>query len=205
MSLHTTKRLKSWPLRCGHNCGDDSEFQEKPSSIAPFTLLNSTVLSLETFRILGSIISPDMNWTSNIDMFAKNKPSRICTSCTNSGSCLQTASGTDDPILLCKNTVCSLYIHHCLVWYGHQIGQEHTTTDSLVCTKKSLVSTYPSFRTSTYPESGHGQATSLQTHFTLDTICSNCLPPIGTIKHCTSKITRHTCSFFPQAIILMNT
>ena len=44
-------------------------------------------------------------------------------------------SGAADPVLHCRHWVCSLHIHHCLVWIGHQTGQEQTTTDSQVCRK----------------------------------------------------------------------
>lgn len=43
------------------------------------------------------------------------------------------ASGASDPVLLCNNPVCSLLIHHCLVWTGHQTGQDQIPLDSLDC------------------------------------------------------------------------
>lgn len=38
------------------NCGDDNGLQGKPSSIAPFTLLNRIVSAVEAFRFLGYTI-----------------------------------------------------------------------------------------------------------------------------------------------------
>ncbi len=83
----------------------------------------------------------------------------------------------------CNHPVCSLHIHHCLVWIGHQTGREQTTTGSR---GKSLVPTCPPFRTYTCPESGNGQETSLQIHHTPD-ICSNFLPLVGTTELCVPK------------------
>ncbi len=46
---------------------------------------------------------------------------------------VQPALGTADPFLHLNHPVCSLHIHHCLVWICHQTGQEQTTTDSQDC------------------------------------------------------------------------
>lgn len=49
---------------------------------------------------------------------------------------IQPVSGAADRVLHCSHQVCSLHIHHSLIWIGHQTRQEQTTTtDSQVCKK----------------------------------------------------------------------
>src|SRR4029434_1787508 len=45
------------------------------------------------------------------------------------------AAGAADPVLHCSHRVCSLHFNNCLVWIGHQTGQEQTPTYSQVCRK----------------------------------------------------------------------
>ena len=93
---------------------------------------------------------------------------------------VQPAPGAADPVLHGNSPVCSLHLHHRLVWISHQTGHEQTETVKQDWEKKnwkkSLGLNYPPSWSYTHPESGNGQETSLQTHHTLDTICWNFSP-----------------------------
>lgn len=56
---------------------DDSGPQEEPLNTAPLTIPNSTVSAVETFRFLGSTISQDLKWASNIDTIIKKAQQRM--------------------------------------------------------------------------------------------------------------------------------
>lgn len=58
-----------------------------------------------------------------------------CTSCSSSGSWICLKSCWSSTTL---QSSCSLFIHHCLIWIGHQTEQEWTTTDSQDCKLPSI-------------------------------------------------------------------
>ncbi|KAI3361732.1 hypothetical protein L3Q82_002085 [Scortum barcoo] len=46
-------------------------FRRSPPTLLPLSILNNTVSAVETFRFLGSTISQDLKWESNIDTIRK--------------------------------------------------------------------------------------------------------------------------------------
>ncbi|KAI3363991.1 hypothetical protein L3Q82_001587 [Scortum barcoo] len=60
------------------NCGDDSGLQKEPPNTAPpFHPEQHSVSAVETFRFLGSTISQDLKWESNIDAIRKKAQQRM--------------------------------------------------------------------------------------------------------------------------------
>ncbi|KAJ8354820.1 hypothetical protein SKAU_G00223870, partial [Synaphobranchus kaupii] len=53
------------------------DFRRSPPTLPPLTILNSTVTAVETFRFLGSTISQDLKWTSNIVTLIKKAQQRL--------------------------------------------------------------------------------------------------------------------------------
>src|SRR4029434_5803273 len=105
------------------------DFRRRPPSLPPITILNNTVLAVESFRFLGSTISRNLKWEPNINTIIKKAQQRMYF--------LRQlpASGSADHVLHRSHRVCSVHFNHCLVWIGHQTGQEQTPTDSQVFRK----------------------------------------------------------------------
>ncbi|KAI3367246.1 hypothetical protein L3Q82_008298 [Scortum barcoo] len=107
---------------------------------------------------LGSTISQDLKWESNIDaMPSGRRPSRGCTSCANSGSstCLKELLIQFYTAIIIKSVLCTSIT----VWFGSatkQTGQEQTTaTDSQDCRENHQCQ--PALHSGLCPESGNGQ------------------------------------------------
>lgn len=172
-----THETNSWP--CGHNNHCFKLWRRQwtlggaPQLCPPITLLNSTVPTGEFFGSLGSTISQDLMWVSNIDKIIKKFPAEDVLYAP--AQAVQPPWGAFDPILLCSNPACCLHIHHCMVWISHQTGQGQTTTDGELWRRNHWCWLAP-FRICTNPESGNRQATSLQTHHTLNTGLFQLLP-----------------------------
>ncbi len=83
---------------------------QPPPKLCVFTLHFAHTEQHCLLWFLGSTITQDLKWVFNIDTAA-------------------------DAILHRYYSVCSLHIHHCLVWIGLQTGQEQTTADSQDCRK----------------------------------------------------------------------
>ncbi len=58
------------------NCGDDYGLQENPPP-PPFTIMNSTVTTVESFRFLGTTISQNLNWDNHIESIVKKAQRRL--------------------------------------------------------------------------------------------------------------------------------
>ena len=53
------------------------DFRKSPPALPPFTMLNSTVLTVESFRFLGSTISWNLKWEPNINTIIKKAQQRM--------------------------------------------------------------------------------------------------------------------------------
>ncbi|KAI3353757.1 hypothetical protein L3Q82_004989 [Scortum barcoo] len=53
------------------------DFRRSPPTLLPLSILNNTVSAVETFRFLGSTISQDLKWESNIDAIRKKAQQRM--------------------------------------------------------------------------------------------------------------------------------
>ncbi len=57
------------------------DFRRNPPALPPLTIMDSTVITVESFRLLGTTISQDLKWDIHIDSIVK-RPSRGCISST---------------------------------------------------------------------------------------------------------------------------
>ncbi len=53
------------------------DFRRIPPALPPITIMNSTVTTVESFRFLGTTISPDLKWDNHIDFIAKKAQQRL--------------------------------------------------------------------------------------------------------------------------------
>lgn len=166
--FQSEQREAAHAQNCGDNCGS-------PPTLTLITTLSNTVLTVDSFRFLGSTISEGVRRTPNI-----------------TSEVALPASWMSITII---HFVCSLLFSHPVAWVGHQTGQEQTTAEHKDCRKihsSSLMPTWPSFRTHTPPDWGNGQVASLQTPRILDTTRVSFsphggAPDLGTVKQLDMK------------------
>ncbi len=101
--------------------------------------------------------------------------------------------------------VCSLHIHYCLVWIGHQTGQKQTTMDNQDCRKNHwcgpALHSGLTYRSRVRKRTGNITADPPHPgHQPFQLFASD-----RRHRALYAKITRHLNSFFPQAVTLMNT
>ncbi len=53
------------------------DFRRNPPALPPLTIMNSTVTAVESFRFLGTTISQDLKWDTNIDSIVKKAQQRL--------------------------------------------------------------------------------------------------------------------------------
>ena len=65
---------------CSHNLKTVEmpvDFRRHPSALFPFTISNNPVSTVETFRFLGTTISQDLKWETNINSVLKKALQRM--------------------------------------------------------------------------------------------------------------------------------
>ncbi|KAI4874348.1 hypothetical protein NFI96_022209, partial [Prochilodus magdalenae] len=55
----------------------EQPWRRQPSTLIPLTISNSSVSTVDTFKFLGTIISRDLKWESNISSFLKKAQQRV--------------------------------------------------------------------------------------------------------------------------------
>ncbi|KAL0186387.1 hypothetical protein M9458_018057, partial [Cirrhinus mrigala] len=53
------------------------DFRRNPPALPPLTIMDSTVMTVETFRFLGNTISQDLKWEIHIDSIVKKAQQRL--------------------------------------------------------------------------------------------------------------------------------
>ncbi len=53
------------------------DFRRNPLALRPLTIMNSTVMTVESFRFLGTTISQDPKWDNHIDSIVKKSQQRL--------------------------------------------------------------------------------------------------------------------------------
>ena len=53
------------------------DFRRHPSTLIPLTISNSPVSTVDTFKFLGTIISRDLKWETNINSILKKAQQRM--------------------------------------------------------------------------------------------------------------------------------
>ncbi|KAI3353828.1 hypothetical protein L3Q82_005043 [Scortum barcoo] len=113
------------------NCGDDSRLQKESLNTDPLSILNNRVSAVETFRFLGSTISQDLKWESNIDAIRKEAQQRMYFLHQVRKFNLPQELLIQFYTAIIQSVLCTS--NHSVVWISHQTGQEQTTTDSQDC------------------------------------------------------------------------
>ncbi|KAI3370530.1 hypothetical protein L3Q82_025297 [Scortum barcoo] len=140
MSLRTDGKWSSWSSGAGSGQNNlelntlktvemTVDFRRSPPTLPPLSILNNTVSAVETFRFLGSTISQDLRWESNIDVIRKKAQQRMYFLHQLRKFNLPQELLIQFYTAIVQSVLC-LHIHHCVVWISHQTGQEQTTTDS---------------------------------------------------------------------------
>ncbi|KAL0185646.1 hypothetical protein M9458_017316, partial [Cirrhinus mrigala] len=53
------------------------DFRRNPPALTPLTIMDSTVMTMEMFRFLGTTIFEDLNWDTHIDLIIKKAQQRL--------------------------------------------------------------------------------------------------------------------------------
>ncbi|KAL0162517.1 hypothetical protein M9458_041913, partial [Cirrhinus mrigala] len=53
------------------------DFRRNPPALPPLTIMDSTVMSVETFRFLGTTITQNLKWDNHIDLIVKKAQQRL--------------------------------------------------------------------------------------------------------------------------------
>ena len=127
-------------------------FQGHPSALLPLTISNSSVSTMETFKFLGTTISQDLKWETNIISILKKTHQRMCF--------LQQMwkLGLPQELLNQLYTVVIDSVLSITVWFGAATKEERSRLRQTVETAEK----------SSLQEPGNGQGKSLQIPHTLD-------------------------------------
>ncbi|KAI4905431.1 hypothetical protein NFI96_002240 [Prochilodus magdalenae] len=159
----------------------------------------SPVSTMDNFKFLGSIISQDLKWETNID-FKKSSPKGsaedVLSAAAEEGG---SATGPADQALHCSHRTSPVHIHHSLVWSDHSTGQEQITKDRKdSCSDHWCSPAHPPgpvlFKNQETGRKPHHRAVS---HWTQHISTPPSHRDYGTLY---TETTRHRKSFFPQAI-----
>ncbi len=53
------------------------DFRRNPPALPPLTIMNSTVIAVESFRFLGTTISQDLKWDNHIEFIVKKAEQKL--------------------------------------------------------------------------------------------------------------------------------
>ncbi len=134
---------------------------------------------------------PNLKWMSNIDTIIKKPQQR---------DELPVPAQEVQEVLPQDNPVCSLHIHHCVVWISHQTGQkiQRTVRTAEKITGADLPSIQDLYRSRVRKRAGNS------TSITPWTQPVRTSPLWGRYRARYTKTTRHKNSLFLQAVTPMN-
>ncbi|KAL0147445.1 hypothetical protein M9458_057254 [Cirrhinus mrigala] len=104
------------------------DFRRNPPALSPLSIMDSTVATVETFKILGSVISQDLKWVTHINSIVKKAQQRLYFLLP--AKKVQPTTGAAKTVLLSHHRVCSLHINYCLVWLSYKIRNQITENSS---------------------------------------------------------------------------
>ncbi len=180
------------------NSGDDRGLQEKPPALPPLTIMNSTVMTVESFRFLGTTISQDLKWDTHIDSIVKKAQQRLYF--------LRQLRKFNLPQELLKQfysaIIESVRCMSITVWFSSATKSDLRRLQRVVRTAERIIGTTLPTLQELY--------SSRVSKITLDPShpahsLSELLPSGRRYRALSTRTTRHKNSFFPQAIHLMNT
>ncbi len=93
--------------------------------------MDSTVITVESFRFLGSTLFQDLKWDIHIESIVKKGPAEAVFLLPAEKT--QPATGAAETVLLCHHRIHPLHINNCLVQLSYQIWPQRTTDGSRDC------------------------------------------------------------------------
>jgi len=177
------------------------DFRRSPPTLSPLTIQNSTVPAVETFKFLGSTISRDLKWASNINTIRKKAQQRLYF--------LRQLRKFNLPqellILFYSAIIQSVLCSSITVWFGSATKQDRVRLQRIVrSAERTIGSSLPSILDlyTARVRKRAGKITADPSHpghklFQL-------LPSGRRYRALYAKTTRHRNSFFPLAVTMMN-
>ena len=177
------------------------DFRRNSPILPPLTILDKTVSTVKTFKFLGSIISQDLKWSSNIKSVIKKAQQRMFF--------LRQLRKLKLPkellIQFYRGIIESVICSSITVWFGSATQQDRYRLQRIIRTaEKTIAANLPSIE-DLYTARVKKRAVKIFTDpshpghklFQL-------LPSKRRYRVLHTKTTRHKNSFFPNAIILLN-
>ncbi len=93
--------------------------------------MDSTVITVESFRFLGSTISQNLKWDIHIESIVKKGSTEVVF--ISPAEKTQPATGAAETVILCHHRIRPLHIKNCLVQLSNQIWPQRTTDGSRDC------------------------------------------------------------------------
>ncbi|KAL0198832.1 hypothetical protein M9458_007372 [Cirrhinus mrigala] len=155
------------------------DFRRNPPALPPLSIMDSTVATVETFKFLGSVISQDLKWVTHINSIVKKAQQRLYF--------LRQLRKFNLPQELLKQfysaIIESVLCTSVTVWFGSAAESDIRRLQRIVRTEDQKITLDPS-----HPS-----------HHLFEL-----LPSGRRYRAPNTRTTRHKNSFFPQAILLMN-
>ncbi|XP_061136959.1 dehydrogenase/reductase SDR family member 13-like isoform X4 [Syngnathus typhle] len=177
------------------------DFRRDPSTLLPLTIRSNTILSTDTFKVLGTTISRDLKWTGHIDSVRKKAQQRLYF--------LRQFKKFNLPRELRKTfytaIIQSVLCTSITVWFGSASKQDkHRRQRTIRIPEKIIGINLPSIQ-DLYLSRTRKHARNIST----DPSHPGCslfelLPSGRRYRARYAKTSRHRDRFFPQAVALMN-
>ncbi len=178
------------------------DFSRNPPALPSLTIMNSTVTAVESFRFLGTTISQDLKWDNHIDSIVKKAQQRLYF--------LRQLRMFNLPQKLLKQfysaIIESVLCMSITVWFSSATKSDLRRLRRVVRTAERIIGT----TLPTLQELYLSRVSKRAGKITLDPShpahsLFELLPSGRRYRALSTRTTRHSNSFFPQAIHLMNT
>ncbi|KAL0159628.1 hypothetical protein M9458_043353 [Cirrhinus mrigala] len=174
------------------------DIRRNPPALPPLTIMDSTVMSVETFRFLGTTITQNLKWDNHIDLIVKRAQQRLYF--------LRQLRKFNLPKELLKQfysaIIESVLCTSITVWFSSATKTDLRRLQRIVRTAERFIGT-------TLQDLYSSRVSKRASKIILDPshpahILFKLLPSGRRYRAQTTKTARHRKSFFPQAIYLMN-
>ena len=160
------------------------DLRRSPPALPPLTILNSTVLAVESFRFLGSTISRNLKWEPNINTIIKKAQQRMYF--------LRQLRKYNLPqellILFYTAVIKSVLCTSITVWFGSATKLDKNRLQRTVRSAGKIIgANLPTIQDLYTSRVRKRQEKSLQTPHTLDTTYSNSSPLVSATDLCSPK------------------
>ncbi|KAL0167353.1 hypothetical protein M9458_039197, partial [Cirrhinus mrigala] len=177
------------------------DFRRNPPALPPLSIMDSTVAAVETFKFLGSVISQDLKWVTHINSIVKKAQQRLYF--------LRQLRKFNLPQELLKQfysaVIKSVLCTSVTVWFGSATKSDIRRLQGIVRTAERIIGAPLHTLQELYSSRVRKRAQKI----TLDPSHPShhlfeLLPSGWCYRAPNTRTTRHKNSFFPQAILLMN-